>query len=88
VWLTGISNKSQIAIEYCYRFQEGHAGSHIFWIYASSAAKIREGFLKKVARELDPPGCDRPEVDMFKLVGSFKAWILAIGFMVLGNIDD
>lgn len=37
-----VSRKSQIALEYCYRHKSRHPSAHVFWIDASSAAKIQE----------------------------------------------
>jgi hypothetical protein len=61
------SRKSQIAIEYCYRFQQQHAEAHVFWVYASSGSRIDQGY-KRIAEELDLPGRDQADVDIFKLV--------------------
>lgn len=38
--LTKVIRKSQIAIEYAYRFQQSHPQSHVFWIYAANSTQF------------------------------------------------
>jgi hypothetical protein len=53
--LTDNNSKSQIAIEYAYRFGEEHPQSHVFWFYAANNARFVES-CQNAARQLQPPG--------------------------------
>jgi hypothetical protein len=80
--------KSQIAIEYCYRFRDQHTESHVFWIHASTVYKVDQAY-KDIARKLCLPGWNDPNVDTFQLVlewfsdDAHGPWLL-----VLDNADD
>ena len=81
-------SKSQIGIEYCYRFRDQHPESHVIWIHASSFYRIDQAY-KDIARKLDLHGHNDPNVDKFQLVSKELArdkhgpWLL-----VLDNADD
>jgi tetratricopeptide (TPR) repeat protein len=80
--------KSQIAIEYCYRFRDQHRESHVFWIHVSTVSRMNQAY-KDIARKLGIPGCSDPNVDIFQLVSDWLSddahgpWLL-----VLDNADD
>src|ERR1700722_5823880 len=80
--------KSQIAIEYCYRFRDQHLESHVFWIHASTIYRVDQAY-KDIARKLCLPGWNDPNVDTFQLVSEWLSndahgpWLL-----VLDNADD
>jgi hypothetical protein len=86
--LTCLYRKSQIAIEYCYRFQGQHRESYVFWIHASTVSRIDQAY-KDIAKKLCLPGWNDPNVDTFQLVSEWlsgdanKPWLL-----VLDNADD
>ncbi|KZF19132.1 hypothetical protein L228DRAFT_271392 [Xylona heveae TC161] len=91
VALAGIGGvgKSQIAIEYCYRFREQFPDSWIFWIYAASATRFEQAY-RSIATAAAIPGWDDPKTDIFNLVANWfkdsdrsSKWLL-----VLDNADD
>jgi hypothetical protein len=80
--------KSQVAIEYCYRFRDQHPESYVFWIHASTVHRMDLAY-KDIARKLCLPGWNDPNVDTFQLVSEWLSddahglWLL-----VLDNADD
>ena len=80
------TRKSQIAIEYWYRFRERHARSHIIWIHASTKERFEQAF-KGIARKCEIPGWDDPATNSLDLVYDWlsgdSAWL-----MILDNADD
>jgi pentatricopeptide repeat protein len=80
--------KSQIAIEYCYRFKEKNPTSNIFWVHASNVARFDQAY-KHIAASLRLPGHDNPEIDTLQLLCDWLsnenngAWL-----MILDNADD
>ncbi|KAI9860949.1 MAG: hypothetical protein M1813_005628 [Trichoglossum hirsutum] len=90
VTLAGIGGvgKSQIAIEYCYRFRGQHRESHVFWIHATTVSRMDQAY-KDIARKLCLPGWNDPNVDTFQLVSKWlsddthRPWLL-----VLDSADD
>lgn len=80
--------KSQIAIEFSYRFHEKHPEAFVFWIYAGSRSRFEQGY-QEIARKLDIPGWDDPRVDSLQVVCSWLSdehsgeWLL-----VIDNADD
>ena len=82
------NRKSQVAIEYCYRFRDQHPESHVFWIHASTVSRMDLAY-KDIARKLCLPGWNDPNVDTFRLVSEWLSndahglWLL-----VLDNADD
>jgi tetratricopeptide (TPR) repeat protein len=83
-----VNRKSQIAIEYCYRWHNQHPQGHVIWIHASNQARLDQAY-KCIARKLRLPGCDDPETDIFEIVFEWlcdedhRPWLL-----VLDNADD
>lgn len=90
VALDGIGGvgKSQIAIEYCYRFRKAHPETHVFWINAGSVGRCHQGY-KSIARHCNIPGWDNPAANTLQLVYEWfsdernGSWL-----MVLDNADD
>ena len=82
------ARKSQIAIEYAYRFQELHPESHVFWIYAASTTRFMQAY-RDIAQEAKLPGCNDPKLDSCELV--FK-WLNGDDsgnwLMVVDNADN
>jgi tetratricopeptide (TPR) repeat protein len=82
------ARKSQIAIEYAYRYQAAHPQGHVFWVYAANAARFDQAY-KDIGRKLKLPGIDNPEVDACELVSDWLnedesgEWL-----MILDNADN
>src|SRR5277367_5890035 len=82
------NRKSQVAIEYCYRFRDRHPESHVFWIHASTLYRVDQAY-KDIAKWLCLPGWNDPNVDKLQLVSEWLSddaqgpWLL-----VLDNADD
>jgi len=80
--------KSQIAIEYCYRFRDQHPEGHVFWIHASTVNRVDQAY-KDIARKLYLPGWNDPNADALQLVSDWLSddvhgpWLL-----VLDNADN
>ncbi|MCJ1264537.1 hypothetical protein MMC22_004409 [Lobaria immixta] len=80
--------KSQIAIEYCYRFHDRHPNAHIFWIYASTRQRLEQAY-QNIAKGLRLPGWDDSKIDTLLLVSEWfneprnHKWL-----MILDNADD
>ncbi|KAI9758975.1 MAG: hypothetical protein M1840_003619 [Geoglossum simile] len=80
--------KSQIAIEYAYRFRNNNPKAHVFWVYAASADRFDQSY-KDVARKLKLPRVDDPDVDVCELVsdwfnnGDDGHWLI-----ILDNADN
>lgn len=83
-----VKRKSQIAIEYAYRMRTNAPDTWVFWVYASSVAKIAEGY-QAIAKAMRIPGWDKPNIDVFEIVYDWLCneangrWI-----MILDNVDD
>lgn len=90
VSLAGIGGvgKSQVVIEYCYRYRDQHPTPHVFWIYASTISRIYQAY-KAMAMKMCLPGWDDPSIDIIQLVSTWLSdethgpWLL-----VLDNADD
>ena len=84
--LIHVSRKSQIAIEYCYRFKDRHADSNILWIHASTKERFEQA-IKAIARNCKLPGWDDPAKNSLDLVRDWlnghSTWL-----MILDNADD
>ena len=80
------ARKSQIAIEYAYRFQQSHPQSHVFWVYAASYATFLQA-CHDIARRLKLPACDEPQTNPCELVSKWlnedHYWL-----MILDNADN
>jgi len=80
--------ESQLAIEYCYRFNAQHPDAHIIWQHIGTFARAFSGW-SQLARQLAIPGHEIAEADTFMLVKEYLSdtdngpWLL-----VLDNADD
>ena len=63
--------KSQLAIEYAHQIRDDWPDRWVFWVHASSTARIEEGY-RKVAQVANLTGWEDPKVDIFRLV---RAWL-------------
>lgn len=85
---TGGVGKSQIAIEYCYRFQNLHPNGHIFWVHVGTLERAL-GDWNQMARKLAIPGFEKPNADVLQLAKDYLSeeahdpWLL-----ILDNADD
>ncbi len=83
-----LNRKSQIAIEYCYRFRSKHKDAHVFWIHGSGHTRFEASY-QQVAEHLALPGLD----DSSQLtLGRVRDWLSEEAncpwLLVLDNIDD
>ncbi|OAL56170.1 TPR-like protein [Pyrenochaeta sp. DS3sAY3a] len=87
VGLGGVG-KSQLAIEHCYRTAEQSPETWVFWVHASNAARIEQGY-RDIADLVRLEGRDDRQTDIFMLVHNWLRnekhgrWLL-----VLDNADD
>ncbi|KAL4804204.1 hypothetical protein BDV18DRAFT_36370 [Aspergillus unguis] len=87
VGLAGVG-KTQIAIEYSYRVRESTPNTWVFWIHASNAARLEQGY-QEIAAVAEIPGQDDPKTNLLQLVYQWLCdarngrWL-----MVLDNADD
>ncbi|KAJ6003890.1 hypothetical protein N7540_013172 [Penicillium herquei] len=87
VGLAGIG-KTQTAIEYTYHVREPAPGMWVFWIHASNAARLEQGY-QQIAAVAEIPGRDDPKMNILQLVYQWLCdaqngrWL-----MVLDNADD
>lgn len=66
-----VYRKSQLAIEYSYRIRDKSPTTWVFWVHASSKARIEEGY-RRIAEATRLPGRDDPKVNILQLV---RAWL-------------
>ncbi|CAG7941474.1 unnamed protein product [Penicillium salamii] len=87
VGLAGVG-KTQTAIEYSYRVRESTPDTWVFWIHASNAARLEQGY-QQIATVAEIPGRDDPKMNILQLVNQWLCdarngrWL-----MVLDNADD
>ncbi|KAF2489044.1 TPR-like protein [Lophium mytilinum] len=80
--------KSQLAIEHCYRIADQSPETWVFWVHASTAARIQQGY-QAIADQVKLAGRNDPKADVFQLVHNWLRnekngkWLL-----VLDNADD
>ena len=83
-----VHSKSQIAIEYCYRYREKYPLNHVFWVYASTAARFGQAF-EEIGQRIPIPNWKYPTLDTVKVVSRWLDnadevhWL-----MVVDNADD
>lgn len=89
VALSGIcgAGKSQIAIEYCYRFREAHPDAHVVWVHSSTAQRLNQAY-RDIARTLILPGRDDPRADILRSVSEWFNEVDGQWLMILDNADD
>ncbi|CAG7947031.1 unnamed protein product [Penicillium salamii] len=82
------AGKTQIAIEYSYRVRESTPDTWIFWIHASNAARLEQGY-QQIAAVAEITGRDDPKTNLFQLVYQWLCdarngrWL-----MILDNADN
>ena len=59
--------KSQIAIEYAYRFRDQHPQCHVLWVYAVNETRFAQAY-RDAADKVQLPGREDPQVDVCKLM--------------------
>lgn len=80
--------KSQIAIQFCHYIRDESPQTWIFWVHASTKARLEEAY-RGIADRLDLPGRNEPTSNVFQLVYNWLCnekngrWVLA-----LDNVDD
>lgn len=83
-----MGRKSQLAIEYAYKFCEDNPRSHIFWVYAANFALFEQAY-RDMARRLKLCGPDDRKVDPCQL---FSRWLdeeeEASWLLILDNADS
>ena len=81
-------SKSQIALEYAYRWLEQSLEHSVFWVHATNTARFEEAY-KRIALECDIPGRQDPKEDMMQIV---RNWLenkyRCMWLMVVDNVDD
>lgn len=84
--LSRINRKSQIAIEYCYRFRDMHPASNVFWVHASTAERFEQAY-KDIARRGRLPGWDDHIINVLEIVAD---WLISdeLWLMIIDNTDD
>ncbi|KAJ5917515.1 hypothetical protein N7466_011069 [Penicillium verhagenii] len=87
VGLAGVG-KTQTAIEYSYHIRELAPDMWVFWIHASNAARLEQGY-QQIAAVAEIPGREDPKTNILQLV---YQWLCDPGngrwLMVLDNADD
>ncbi|KAL8992228.1 MAG: hypothetical protein Q9169_007264 [Polycauliona sp. 2 TL-2023] len=86
--LAGIGGvgKTQVVVDYCYRYRDRHPLDHVFWVHASTASRIEQAY-KQIARKLNLPGWDDLSLNTFEIVSE---WLSEHGpwLLILDNADD
>jgi hypothetical protein len=81
-------SKSQIAIEYCYRYKTENPEGQVFWVHGSSISRFDQAY-NEIARKLRLPGLGDPNIDIRSAVFEWLSdedngpWLF-----VLDNADD
>jgi tetratricopeptide (TPR) repeat protein len=88
VILTVYGRKSQIAIEYAYRFRDQHPQGHVLWVYAANETRFTQAY-RDIARKVQLPGWEDPQVDGCKLVCEWLDEMEDVPWlMILDNADN
>ena len=85
--LTKAVRKSQVAIEYAYRFQQSQPRSHVFWVYAASSDRFVQAY-GDIARRLKLPGWDHSNTDSCDTVSKWLNEEDSRWLMILDNADN
>jgi len=85
--LTKHRSKSQVAIEYCYRYKEKTSDAHVFWVYGGNIARFYQGY-KRIARLLELPGWDDPEASILEIVFSWLSTTQSPFLLAVDNADN
>ena len=81
------ARKSQIAIEYCYRYKQSKPHSYVLWVFGGNIARFYQGY-KKIARLLELEGWDDPEKSILELVSSWLSKTESDYLLVIDNADN
>ncbi|KAF2843949.1 hypothetical protein T440DRAFT_494281 [Plenodomus tracheiphilus IPT5] len=87
VGLGGVG-KSQLAIQYAHSIRDASPQTCVFWVHASTRARVEEAY-RDIADRLDLPGKNDPKANVLRLVSDWLRdeangqWV-----MVLDNVDD
>ena len=79
--------KSQIAIEYCYRYKECKPDAYVLWVYGGNIARFFQGY-KRIAQVLELPGWDNPDESILELVCSWLSRSTNPYLLVVDNADN
>lgn len=85
--LTQGYSKSQLAIEYCYRYKESNPDAHVLWVYGGNVARFYEGY-KRIAQLLELPALDDPEDSIQELVSSCLSSTTSSYLLIVDNADN
>lgn len=83
-----LERKSQAVIEYAYRLRNERPQTWVFWLHASTASRVEEGY-RGIADRLNLPGRSNPNANVCQLVSNWLCeeahgrWLL-----ILDNADD
>ncbi|MCJ1267122.1 hypothetical protein MMC22_007007 [Lobaria immixta] len=59
--------KSQIAIEYCYRFRDRHPDASVFWVHVGTISRFKQAY-EAIANDLGLIGKDNPKANLLQLI--------------------
>ncbi|KAH0559873.1 hypothetical protein GP486_003610 [Trichoglossum hirsutum] len=80
--------KSQIALEYSYRFLDRSPECPIFWVTATDTTRFEEAY-RRIASEYEIHGRKDPKRDLMQLVRSWlEIEFKGIWLMIVDNVDD
>ena len=79
--------KSQVAIEYCYRYKECKPDAYVLWVYGGNIARFFQGY-KRIAQVLELPGWDNPNESILELVCSWLSSTTNPYLLVVDNADN
>ncbi|KAL8718297.1 MAG: hypothetical protein Q9225_004548 [Loekoesia sp. 1 TL-2023] len=79
--------KSQVAIEYSYRFKESNPVAHVLWVYGGNIARFYQGY-KRIAQSLEIPGWDDPDESVLELVCSWLSRTTSSYLLIVDNADN
>ena len=85
--LTSVDRKSQIAIEYAYRFKKKHPHVHVFWVFAANRSRFQQAY-QDIAERLKLPGSEDPAADVCDLVLRWLTEEDTQWLMIIDNADD
>jgi len=80
------TSKSQIAIEYSYRYRSKYPKAHIFWVHGGSHASFDEAY-QQIGTALALPGLDDPNLSTLRLVQDWLninaegGWLIILDYM-------
>lgn len=82
-------SKSQLAIEYAFRFRERADNSFVLWLHASSASRLEQS-VRNALDDLKVPDRNKPNAQIFRLLRSWlreakagRKWLV-----IIDNADD